>query len=359
MLVLNDLLNLVVDNNASDLHLTVGSPPVLRIDGELVTTDLDVLTPMDTRSLVYNMLTAEQQKEFEENLELDISYSVHGFGRFRVNVYKQRGCIGAAFRTIPSKIPSITDLNLPPKVKDFARLPKGLVLVTGPTGAGKSTTLAAIVDLINRERKVHIITIEDPIEYLHYHKKSIINQRELHVDTHSFTESLRHVLRQDPDVIMIGEMRDLETISAALTLAETGHLVFATLHTTDAAQTVNRIIDVYPPYQQQQVRTQLGFVLQGVVAQQLIPMSNNKGRVPAIEILVSNSAVSNLIREQKIHQLYTVMQTSQHLGMQTFEQSLKDLYLKGYISLSEALARTLYPDELQRMIKGAPGGGPR
>ena len=352
MFVLNDLLNLVVDNGASDLHLTVGSPPVIRVDGELISTDLDVLTPMDTRSLIYNMLTAEQQKEYEEKLELDLSYSVHGFGRFRVNVYKQRGCIGAAFRTIPSKIPSISDLNVPPKIKDFARLPKGLVLVTGPTGSGKSTTLAALTDLINRERRSHIITIEDPIEYLHYHKKSIINQRELHVDTHSFGLALRHVLRQDPDVIVVGEMRDLETISSALTLAETGHLVFATLHTTDAAQTINRIVDVYPPYQQQQVRTQLGFVLQAVVAQQLLPMASGKGRVPAIEILISTSAVSNLIREQKVHQLYTVMQTAQNMGMQTFEQSLKDLYLKGYITLSEALSHTLYPDELQRMLKG-------
>jgi len=351
MFVLNDLLNLVIDNDASDLHITVGTPPVIRVDGELISTDLDVLTPVDTRSLIYNMLTAEQQKEFEEKLELDISYSVHGFGRFRVNVYKQRGCIGAAFRVIPSKIPTIQELNLPPKVKDFARLPKGLVLVTGPTGAGKSTTLAALTDLVNRERRCHIITIEDPIEYLHYHKKSIINQRELNVDTRSFAEALKHVLRQDPDVVVVGEMRDLETISTALTIAETGHLVFATLHTTDAAQTINRIIDIFPPYQQQQVRTQLSFVIQGIVAQQLLPLASGKGRIPACEILVSNPAVSNLIREQKIHQLYTVMQTSQHLGMQTFEMALRDLYLGGYITLSEAMSHTLNPEELQRLIK--------
>lgn len=351
MFVLNDLLNLVVENDASDLHLTVGTPPIIRVDGELISTDLDVLTPMDTRSLVYNMLTAEQQKQFEEKLELDISYSVHGFGRFRVNVYKQRGCIGAAFRVIPSKIPGLAELNLPSKIKDFAALPKGLVLVTGPTGSGKSTTLAALTDLVNRTRRCHIITVEDPIEYLHYHKKSIINQRELHVDTYSFGDALKHVLRQDPDVIVVGEMRDLETISAALTLAETGHLVFATLHTTDAAQTLNRIIDIFPPYQQQQVRTQLSFVLQGVVAQQLLPLASGKGRCPSIEMLGSTPAVSNLIREQKVHQLYTVMQTSQHLGMMTFEQSLRDLYLRGDITLSEALAHTLNPDELKRMIQ--------
>lgn len=350
MFVLNDLLNLVIDNEASDLHLTVGSPPVIRVDGELITTDLDVLTPMDTRSLIYSMLTSEQQKEFEEKLELDLSYSVHGFGRFRVNVYKQRGCIGAAFRVIPSKIPSIDDLYLPKKIEEFARIPKGLVLVTGPTGSGKSTTLAALVNIINNERRCHIVTIEDPIEYLHYHKKSIINQRELGVDTYSFAEALRHVLRQDPDVVLIGEMRDLETVEAALTLAETGHLVFATLHTTDAPQTINRIVDIFPSHQQQQVRTQLSFVLQAVVAQQLVPMASGKGRVPAVELLINNSAVQNLIREEKIHQLYTVMQTSQNTGMRTFEQSLAELYNKGAITYESAMIRTLHPDELKRMI---------
>lgn len=350
MFVLNDLLNLVIDNEASDLHLTVGSPPVIRVDGELITTDLDVLTPMDTRSLIYSMLTSEQQKEFEEKLELDLSYSVHGFGRFRVNVYKQRGCIGAAFRVIPSKIPSIDDLYLPKKIEEFARIPKGLVLVTGPTGSGKSTTLAALVNIINNERRCHIVTIEDPIEYLHYHKKSIINQRELGVDTYSFDEALRHVLRQDPDVVLIGEMRDLETVEAALTLAETGHLVFATLHTTDAPQTINRIVDIFPSHQQQQVRTQLSFVLQAVVAQQLVPMASGKGRVPAVELLINNSAVQNLIREEKIHQLYTVMQTSQNTGMRTFEQSLAELYNKGAITYESAMIRTLHPDELKRMI---------
>ncbi|MDP7422325.1 MAG: PilT/PilU family type 4a pilus ATPase, partial [bacterium] len=252
---------------------------------------------------------------------------------------------------IPSKIPTLSELNLPPKVKDYALLPKGLVLVTGPTGSGKSTTLAALTDLVNRSRRCHIITVEDPIEYLHYHKKSIINQRELHVDTYSFADALKHVLRQDPDVIVVGEMRDLETIGAALTLAETGHLVFATLHTTDAAQTLNRITDIFPPYQQQQVRTQLSFVLQGVIAQQLVPLASGKGRTPSIEMLLSTPAVSNLIREQKVHQLYTVMQTSQHLGMQTFEQSLRDLYLRGDITLSEAITHTLNPDELKRMIQ--------
>ncbi|PLX19009.1 MAG: type IV pili twitching motility protein PilT [Candidatus Muiribacterium halophilum] len=351
MFVLNDLLNLVIDNEASDLHLTVGAPPIIRVDGELIATDLDILTPMDTRSLVYNMLNADQQKDFEEEKELDMSYSVHGFGRFRVNVYKQRGCIGAAFRVIPSKIPTLEELSLPDKVRDFAKLPKGLVLVTGPTGSGKSTSLAALLDVINKERKCHIITIEDPIEYLHYHKKSIVNQRELGTDTTTFSGALKHVLRQDPDVILIGEMRDLETFESALMLAETGHLVFATLHTTDAAQTINRIIDVFPSYQQQQIRTQLSFVIQAVVAQQLLPLASGKGRIPAIEMLINNSAVQNLIREQKIHQIYTVMQTSQSLGMQTFEQSLASLYSRGLITMESAMNATVYPDELKRMLK--------
>ncbi|MFW5782006.1 MAG: type IV pilus twitching motility protein PilT [Candidatus Muiribacteriaceae bacterium] len=353
MFVLNDLLNLVIDNEASDLHLTVGAPPIIRVDGELIATDLDILTPMDTRSLIYNMLNADQQKEFEEKRELDLSYSVHGFGRFRVNVYKQRGCIGAAFRVIPSKIPSIDELNLPEKVKTFARLPKGLVLVTGPTGSGKSTSLAAIIDIINMERKCHIITIEDPIEYLHYHKKSIVNQRELGQDTHTFTDALKHVLRQDPDVILIGEMRDLETFESALTLAETGHLVFATLHTTDAAQTINRIIDVFPSYQQQQIRTQLSFVVKAVVAQNLLPVASGKGRVPACEVLINTSACQNLIREHKIHQIYTVMQTSQNTGMQTFEQSLASLYSRGLITMESAMQATMFPDELKRMLKSS------
>ncbi|MCK9224367.1 MAG: type IV pilus twitching motility protein PilT [Candidatus Muirbacterium halophilum] len=353
MFVLNDLLNLVIDNEASDLHLTVGASPIIRVDGELIATDLDILTPMDTRSLIYNMLNADQQKEFEEKKELDLSYSVHGFGRFRVNVYKQRGCIGAAFRVIPSKIPSIEELSLPDKVKEFAKLAKGLVLVTGPTGSGKSTSLAAVIDIINRTRKCHILTIEDPIEYLHYHKKSIINQRELGQDTTSFKGALKHVLRQDPDVILIGEMRDLETFESALTLAETGHLVFATLHTTDAAQTINRIIDVFPSYQQQQIRTQLSFVIQAVVAQNLLPLASGKGRIPACEVLINNSAVQNLIRESKVHQIYTVMQTSQNQGMQTFEQSLATLYHKGLVTMDNALNATMYPDELKRMLKSS------
>ncbi|RCK80278.1 MAG: Twitching motility protein PilT [Candidatus Ozemobacter sibiricus] len=352
MFVLNDLLNIVIENEASDLHITVGSPPVIRVDGELIPTDLDVLTPMDTRSLVYNMLTAEQQKEFEENLELDISYSVHGFGRFRVNVYKQRGCIGAAFRVIPTKIPSLEDLRLPPKLRDFTKWNKGLVLFTGPTGSGKSTSLASLINIINEEQRCHIITVEDPIEYLHYHKKSIVNQRELHIDTTSFAEALRHILRQDPDVILVGEMRDFETVSAALTMAETGHLVFGTLHTTDAAQTINRIIDIFPPHQQPQIRSQLSFVLRAVVAQQLLPMASGKGRVVATEILIGNPAVANCIREQKISGLYTIMQTSQNEGMMTFEQSLKDLYLRGDITLEEAIMHTLHPKELERMLKG-------
>ncbi len=352
MFVLNDLLNIVIENEASDLHITVGSPPVIRVDGELIPTDLDVLTPMDTRSLVYNMLTAEQQKEFEDKLELDISYSVHGFGRFRVNVYKQRGCIGAAFRVIPTKIPTLEDLRLPSKLREFTKWNKGLVLFTGPTGSGKSTSLASLLNIINEEQRCHIITVEDPIEYLHYHKKSIVNQRELHIDTTSFSEALRHILRQDPDVILVGEMRDFETVSAALTMAETGHLVFGTLHTTDAAQTINRIIDIFPPHQQPQIRSQLSFVLRAVVAQQLLPTASGKGRVVATEILIGNPAVANCIREQKISGLYTTMQTSQAEGMMTFEQSLKDLYLRGDITLEEAIMHTLHPKELERMLKG-------
>ena len=352
MFVLNDLLNLVVDNDASDLHLTVGTPPIIRVDGDLIPTDLDVLTPMDTRSLVYNMLTSEQQKSFEKDLELDISYSVHGFGRFRVNVYKQRGCVAAAFRIIPSKIPTLEELKIAPVIGEFSKLHKGLVLVTGPTGSGKSTTLAALVDLINETRRCHIITIEDPIEYLHYHKKSIINQRELHVDTLSFPMALKHVLREDPDVILVGEMRDFETIETALTLAETGHLVFGTLHTTDAAQTINRVVDVFPPHQQGQVRTQLSFVLRAVVAQQLLQTSSGKGRIVCEEILVVNPAVQNIIRESKIAQLYTCMQTGQNLGMRTFEQSLRDLYSRGEITYQEAMTHSTRPDELARMLKG-------
>ncbi len=352
MFVLNELLNLVVENEASDLHLTVGTPPVIRVDGELIPTDLDVLTPMDTRSLIYNMLTAEQQKEFEEQLELDISYSVHGFGRFRVNVFKQRGCIGAVFRVIPTKIPTLDDLRMPARLRDFTKLDKGLVLVTGPTGSGKSTTLAALINIINEEQRCHIITVEDPIEYLHYHKRSVVNQRELHIDTRSFSEALKHILREDPDVVLVGEMRDLETVGAALTLAETGHLVFATLHTTDAAQTINRIIDVFPPHQQPQIRSQLSFVIRGIVAQQLLPLASGKGRVCCCEILVSNPAVANCIREQKISQIYTIMQTGQSEGMQTFEMHLKDLYMKGEITLEEALLHTMHPKELERMLKG-------
>jgi len=352
MFALNDLLNLVIENDASDLHITVGTPPVIRVDGELIQTDLDVLTPMDTRSLIYNMLTSEQQKEFEDKLELDLSYSVHGFGRFRVNVYKQRGCIGAAFRVIPTKIPTLEDLHLPNKLREFTKWNKGLVLVTGPTGSGKSTSLAALINIINEEERCHIITIEDPIEYLHYHKKSVVNQRELHIDTHSFGEALRHVLREDPDVILVGEMRDLETVSTALTLAETGHLVFGTLHTTDAAQTINRVIDIFPPHQQSQIRSQLSFVLRAVVAQQLLPTATGKGRVVCCEILMGNPAVSNCIREQKISSLYTIMQTSVNEGMLTFEQSLRDLYLRGDITLEEAIAHTMHPKELERMLKG-------
>ncbi len=351
MFVLNDLLNLVTDCDASDLHLTVGTPPMLRVDGELLATDLDVLTPMDTRSLVYNMLTADQQRSFERDRELDMSYSIHGFGRFRVNVYRQRCAVAAAFRLIPSIIPSIDELGLSPVVKEFAKLTRGLVLVTGPTGSGKSTTLAALVDLINETRRCHIMTIEDPIEYVHGHKKSMVNQREVHVDTHSFAAALKHVLREDPDVILVGEMRDFETMETALTLAETGHLVLGTLHTTDAAQAINRLVDSFPPHQQEQARTQISFVLRAVVAQQLLQSSTGRGRVVAEEILVATPAVQNIIRENRVQQLYTAMQTGQQLGMTTFEQTLASLYQRGAITYEDAICSTTRPDELSRMLK--------
>ena len=351
MFVLNDLLNLVSDCDASDLHLTVGTPPMIRVDGDLLATDLDVLTPMDTRSLVYNMLTADQQRSFERDRELDISYTIHGFGRFRVNVYRQRCSVAAAFRLIPSIIPSIDELGLSPVVKEFAKLTRGLVLVTGPTGSGKSTTLAALVDLINTSRRCHIMTIEDPIEYVHGHKKSMVNQREVHVDTNSFASALKHVLREDPDVILVGEMRDLETMETALTLAETGHLVLGTLHTTDAAQAINRLVDSFPPHQQEQARTQISFVLRAVVAQQLLQSSTGRGRLVAEEILVATPAVQNIIRENRVQQLYTAMQTGQQLGMTTFEQSLASLYERGSITYQDAICATTRPDELSRMLK--------
>ncbi len=348
---LNELLNEVLVRGASDLHITVGSPPVMRINGVLIRLEeYPRLTGNDTRDLVYSILTARQREQLETNLEFDLSYSVPGSARFRVNAYFQRNSIGAAFRIIPYKIKSVEELGLPTVVREFAALPRGFILVTGPTGQGKSTTLASIIDIINESRNDHIITVEDPIEFLHVHKKCIVNQREVGTDTHSFSNALKFVLRQDPDVILVGEMRDLETISTALTAAETGHLVFATLHTQDAPQTIDRIIDVFPTYQQQQVRLQLAGTLQAIVTQQLLPTADNKGRVVACEIMVATSAIRNMIREAKTHQIYSSMQAGGRYKMQTMDNSIAALFKNGYVSYDTAMARCANREEMQRLI---------
>lgn len=353
MVTMNELLKMMFQKNASDLHITAGSPPMLRIDGNIVSTELEKLNPELTQSLIYSILTDEQKERFERESELDAAFGISGYGRIRMNVFKQRGTIASSLRNIPTKIPSFEELGLPNVVNNIVNLPKGLVLITGPTGSGKSTTLASIIDYINVHRKCHIVTIEDPIEFLHSHKGCIVNQREVGADTHSFGESLRRVLRQDPDVILIGEMRDLETINAALVVSETGHLVFATLHTTDSVQTINRIIDAFPPYQQPQVRAQLSFVIQAILAQQLLPKAYEGGRVLATEVLIPTMAIRNLIREEKIHQIYSSLQTGTEVGMQTMNQSLIDLYQKQLVTYNEIFSRTLDPKELERMIKGS------
>ncbi len=347
---------MMIEKNASDLHITTGSPPRLRIDGKLVSIEHTSLNPADTKALCYSILTEAQKHKFEENSELDLSFGVKGLSRFRANVFMQRGAVAGAFRTIPFEIRSFKELGLPEIMNDIVKKPRGLMLVTGPTGSGKSTTLAAMVDRINSDRYEHIMTIEDPIEYLHPHKKCLINQREVNADTVSFSAALRYVLRQDPDVVLIGEMRDLETIEAALTVSETGHLTLATLHTNSAVQTMNRIIDVFPPHQQEQIRVQLSFVLEGILAQQLIPKRSGDGRVLAVEVLVPNPAIRNLIREDKIHQIYSMMQTGQaKFGMQTMNQSLFDLYSRRLISHEDAVGRSPVPDEMIAMIqKGMP-----
>jgi twitching motility protein PilT len=351
-----ELLERVVDRGASDLHLTTGSPPVLRLNGVLSRMDdYPLLEPDQLQRMIYSILTQRQRERLEQDLELDISYSLPGKGRFRVNVYFQRDALGAAFRMIPFEIRTIEELGLPRQVEDFARLPRGLVLVTGPTGSGKSTTLATLVDVINGERDQHIMTVEDPIEFLHRHKRCIVNQREVGHDTQSFAQALKHVLRQDPDVILIGEMRDLETIQTALTAAETGHLVFATLHTQDAPQTIDRVIDVFPPFQQQQIRVQLAVTLQGVVTQQLLPTADRRGRVAGCEILVATPAVRNLIREAKIHQVYSTMQAGAKYGMQTMDHHLASLVKNGRISFETAAERCHSVDELNRLL-GKPAG---
>jgi twitching motility protein PilT len=349
---IHQLLKFLVDNGGSDLHITVNSPPQVRIHGKLQPIEgIKPLTAAETKQLCYSILTDQQKHKFEENLELDLSFGIKGLSRFRGNIFSQRGAVAGAFRTVPYEIRGFQELGLPPVVERLAEKPRGLILVTGPTGSGKSTTLAAMIDKINRERHEHIVTIEDPVEYLHPHKSCVVNQREIGADTYSFKNALKSILRQDPDVVLIGEMRDLETIEAALRIAETGHLTFATLHTNSAVETINRIIDVFPSHQQSQVRTQLSFVLQGILCQSLLPTRDGKGRCLAVEILVPNAAIRNLIREDKIHQIYSIMQTGQSgSGMQTFNQSLADLYLRGKLDLETALSRSSMPDELQELI---------
>jgi twitching motility protein PilT len=350
---LPQLLHAMVEKGASDLHITTGTSPLLRIDGSIVPLKLPPLSGIETKQLCYTMLSEEQKIEFEKHKELDFSFGVKGLSRFRGNLFMQRGAISGAFRTIPFKILGFDALGLPPVVAQLATRPRGLVLVTGPTGSGKSTTLASIIDKINAEMRCHIVTIEDPIEYLHSHRKSIVNQREIGSDTRSIKEALKHVLRQDPDVVLIGEMRDLETIEAALTVAETGHLVFATLHTNSAIQSINRIIDVFPSHQQPQIRAQLSFVLEGVLSQLLLPKASGSGRALAIEVLVPNPAVRNLIREDKIHQIYSQMQIGQgRHGMQTMNQSLFSLYSQRQLTLDEVLSWSSDQQELRTMIEG-------
>ncbi len=346
---LGDLLIEMLEAGASDLHLTAGSPPVIRVDGDVRPLDHPSLTPAATRDLVYDILTDEQRRRLENDWELDFSYSVPGAARFRVNVYFQRGALGAAFRAIPHEIKSLDKLGLPAAMESLTEKPRGLVLVTGPTGSGKSTTLAAMIDRINETRSGHIMSIEDPIEFLHRHKRCIVNQREVSSDTRSFAAALRHVLRQDPDVILVGEMRDLETISLAVTAAETGHLVFGTLHTQDAPQTVDRIVDVFPPHQQGQVRAQLANALQGIITQTLLKRRDGRGRVVACEVLVATPGVRNLIREGKNHQLYSAMQTGGKFGMQTLDAALAGLVRQGLVSPEEAGRHAANPDELRRL----------
>ena len=348
---IHELLERVMLEGASDLHLTTNAPPVMRVHGSLIRLEeYAMLNPAEIRRLIYSILTQRQRELLETEQELDLSYSLPGKARFRLNVYFQRDAVGAAFRQIPVDVKAIDELGLPPRVAEFARLPRGFVVVTGPTGSGKSTTLAAIIDVINRERPEHIMTVEDPIEYLHRHKTAMINQREVGTDTKSFANALKHVLRQDPDVILVGEMRDLETIQTALTAAETGHLVFATLHTQDAPQTIDRIIDVFPPHQQQQVRVQLAASLQGVVTQQLLPTSDGTGRVLAVEILVATPAVRNLVREGKTHMIYSSMQAGGKFGMRTMDQSLAELVQRGKITYEFALERCHNTEDLSKLL---------
>ena len=354
MASLYDLLKIMIEKGASDLHISTGTPPRIRVDGKLVSLQANPLSPADTKALCYSILTDAQKHRFEENNELDLSFGVKGLSRFRANIFMQRGAVAGAFSTIPFNIKTFAELGLPDIVAELTKKPRGLILVTGPTGSGKSTTLATMIDKINQERQDHIITIEDPIEYLHPHKKCLVNQREVNADTDSFKSALKYILRQDPDVVLIGEMRDLETIEAALTVSETGHLTFATLHTNSAVQTINRIVDVFPAHQQDQVRVQLSFVLEGIISQQLIPKRTGTGRVLAMEILIPSLAIRNLIREDKVHQIYSMMQAGQtKFGMQTMNQSLFDLYTKGLLSYEDALGKSPVPEEMINMLQRA------
>jgi twitching motility protein PilT len=350
---IDELLELVVEHNASDLHVTDGLPPVLRIDGELKKTRYETVDADVSQRMIYDILTDDQVQRFETDLELDCSYAFQDIARFRVNVFRDRGTVASALRLIPRKIPTIEELNLPGVVHDLSQRVRGLILVTGPTGSGKSTTLASMINAINHERAEHIITIEDPIEYLHTHNKSVINQRELGQDTHSFNNALRASLREDPDVILVGEMRDLETIQLAVTCAETGHLVMATLHTNSAAESVDRMIDVFPPAQQEQIRIQLSNNLQAIMSQQLMRRAGQPGRIAAIEIMIANSAIRNLIREAKSHQITSHIQTSAGSGMQTMDQALRDLVNASMITYDDAMRRAQNPIELEKLIHGS------
>ncbi|MBZ5499278.1 MAG: type IV pilus twitching motility protein PilT [Acidobacteriia bacterium] len=356
MLTLAEMLHKAIQAGASDLHLTIGTPPQLRVDGKLHPMDQPALTPADTKRLAYSVMTDGQKHAFEEKWEFDFSFGIKDLCRFRANVFTQRGAVGAVFRMIPFEIRSFEALGLPPVVQRLCGKPRGLILVTGPTGSGKSTTLAAMIDKINRERYEHILTIEDPIEFLHSHKNCLVNQREVNNDTHSFGDALRVALREDPDVVLIGEMRDLETVESALRIAETGHLTLATLHTNSAATTINRIVDIFPANQQPQIRAQLSLVLEGILCQALIPRANGTGRAMAMEIMIPNSAIRNLIREDKIHQIYSSMQTGQEkFEMQTFNQSLAHLVHTRQISLEDALGKSSNVDELQELIRRGVG----
>jgi twitching motility protein PilT len=355
-LSIQGFLELVAKKGATDLHITADSPPMMRLNGVLTSLPFPALSANETKNLCYSLLTDSQRHRFEEESELDFSFGIRGLSRFRGNLFIQKGAVGGAFRLIPYEMRGLAELGLPPVVGELAKLPRGLVLVTGPTGSGKSTTLAAMLDKINHERREHIVTVEDPIEFVHQHGNCIVNQREVYADTHSFSEALRHVLRQDPDVVLIGEMRDLETVEAALNVAETGHLVLSSLHTNSAVQTINRIIDIFPATQQPQVRAQLSLVLQGVVSQQLLPRADGRGRVLAVEAMIPNAAIRNLIREEKIHQIYSQLQVGQaKFGMQTMTQSLVDLYQRRLISYDEALGHATELDEVRAILGAGPG----